>query len=157
MRIRLVLVLVLVVAGCTSSSNEPTGPTSSTSTTTTTIDNDTCDRVAKDTAEYLDDLIDTLDETRLRVLTDVDAWPQDLRDLQRAGKDLDLRVNALRCDPVQIQQFAFAQADLDPNGPLSEELLRVLLSSEPLTSTPTTTGTTVAETATTVDSGTSGG
>lgn len=140
MRLRFAVVLVLVLVACDSSSSDPTGPTTSTSTTTTTIDNDTCDRVAADTVRYLEDLIDTLDETRLRELRDPDAWGQDLRDLQRAGKDLDLRVAALRCDPVEIQQRAFAEADMTPEGPLSAELLALLLSSEPTETTTTQTG-----------------
>jgi len=135
-RLRLVTALILVLVACDSSSSDPTGPTTSSSTTTTTIDNDTCERVADATVKYLEELIDTLDETRLRELTDPSMWGEDLRDLQRAGKDLDLRVNALRCDVVAIQQRAFAEADLVPDGPLSAELLDLLLSpSEPVTTT----------------------
>lgn len=132
-----VLLLCVVLVACDSGA-EP-GPTTSTSTTTTTIDNDTCDRVGADTASYLEDLIDTLDETRLRELLDVEGWGEELRDLQRAGKDLDLRVTALRCDPIVIQQRAFAEADMTPNGPLSAELLDLLFAPTTITTTTTTT------------------
>jgi hypothetical protein len=152
-RFLLTLALALLVAACDSSSSDPTGPTTSLSTTTTTIENDTCERVAADTVRYLERLLDTLDETRLRELTDVESWPSELRDLQRSGKDLDLRVAALRCDRAAIQQYAFAEADLTPHGPLSEELLELLLSPETTTtstsSTPTSTTTSLPPTTTT--------
>jgi hypothetical protein len=144
----LLVTAVLVFAAC--DSNADPGPTtSSSSTTTTTIENDTCDRVAADTATYLEDLIDTLDETRLEELVDVEAWGGGLRGLQRAGKDLDLRVGALRCDAVEIQQRAFAEADLIPDGPLSAQLLEMLLTPSTITTIPETTTTTVVDGATT--------
>lgn len=149
----LVVVLALLLAACDSGDAEP-GPTTSAPTTTTTIDDDTCDRVGEDTVEYLEDLIDTLDETRLAELVDIESWGQDLRDLQRAGQDLDLRVTALRCDPVAIQQRAFREADMTPRGPLSGRLLTLLLSSEP---TPTSTTATVETTTTTTGTTTTGG
>lgn len=124
------------------------------STTTTTIENDTCERVAADTVRYLDDLVDELDDTRLREFTDRGGWPEGLVELERAGRDLDIRVRALRCDPAEIQQRAFAEADLDPDGPLSERLLELLLAPEPPVTTTTgsvapttTTAATVATTA----------
>ncbi len=138
MRLSAVVALLVVVAACESSPVGPVGPTTSGSTTTTTIDNDTCERVADATVGYLEDLIEGLDATRLSEFTDLEEWPQELRDLRRAGKDLDLRVNALRCDPVAIQQRAFAEANLDPQGPLSEELLELLLAPDPLGAIPTT-------------------
>ena len=156
-RFLLALALVLSVAACDSSSSDPTGPTTSLSTTTTTIENDTCERVAADTVDYLERLLDILDETRLRELTDVESWPPELRDLQRSGKDLDLRVAALRCDPVAIQQHAFAEADLTPHGPLSEELLELLLSPEADTSTTSTPSTSIATTTTSPTSTTTDG
>lgn len=137
--------LLFTLAACDSSPPAvvDTGQTTMGETTTTTIDDDTCERVAEDTVVYLERLIDTLDETRLRVLTDIEGWPQELRDLQRSGKDLDLRVGALRCDLASIQEYAFAFADLDPQGPLSEKLLELLLSPEPLVTTlPTGSGST---------------
>lgn len=131
----LALVLAVALVACDGGETDP-GPTTSSSTTTTTIDNDTCDRVGGDTVAYLEALIDTLDETSLEELIEPDAWGEDLRDLHRLGKDLDLRVTALRCDPVAIQQRAFRDADMTPGGPLSGRLLELLLSSTP---TPTTT------------------
>ena len=148
------LVLVLALVACDSSpAVDDTGPTTTSSTTTTTIDNDTCERVAADTVRYLEELIDALDETSLRELSGIDEWPQELRDLQRAGKDLDLRVDALRCDPAAIQQRAFAEADLDPEGPLSERLLELLLAPDPLTTTTSSSTTSTTETTSTTSGG----
>lgn len=143
-----VLLLALALLACDSSPAVDTGATTTThDTTTTTIDNDTCQRVAEDTTEYLERLIDTLDDTRLRVLLDTGEWPQNLRELQRQGKDLDLRVAALRCDPAAIQEYAFTLADMAPGGPLSEQLLDLLLSDDtPTTEAP---GTTMPATSTT--------
>ena len=156
MRSRAVAAFVVVVAACNTSAAEPTATTPS-STTTTTIENDTCERVAADTVRFLDDLISELDETRLREFADRDAWPQELLDLERAGRDLDIRVRALRCDPGAIQQRAFSEADLDPEGPLSERLLELLLTPEEpattTTSSTTTTSTTVPETTTSTAAG----
>ncbi len=148
-------VFLVVVAACESSAS---GPTSSTSSTTTTIENDTCDRVIADTVRYLENLIAELDETLLREFTDRQAWPEGLVDLERAGRDLDIRVRALRCDPAGIQERAFAEADLNPEGPLSERLLELLLTGEPATDTfeaPTTSSTSVVSetTATTTADG----
>ncbi len=102
---------------------------------------------------FLDDLISELDEIRLREFVDREAWPRDLVDLERAGRDLDIRVRALRCDPAAIQQKAFGEADLNPEGPLGERLLELLLAPpEPpttTTSSSTTTSTAVSETTTT--------
>jgi len=125
--------LLILVAACDSSSTPSTtaiGTTTSTSTTTTTIPNDTCERVAEDTVDFLEDLIDELDETSLVALSDPANWPDDLRRLDRAGMDLDLRVAALRCDPAEIQGAALAEADIAPDGPLSALLLELLLGTE---------------------------
>lgn len=127
------LSLVLLVTACESSAEPSTsvpGTTTSTSTTTTTIPNDTCERVAEDTVDFLEDLIDELDDTSLAVLSDPATWPDDLRALDRAGMDLDLRVAALRCDPTEIQGAALAEADIAPDGPLSSLLLELLLGTE---------------------------
>lgn len=113
------------------------GPTTTTSSTTTTIDNDTCDRVAADTVSFLNSLIGELDDTRLAEFRDSADWPEDLRDLERAGRDLDIRVAALGCDPAVIQQRALDEANLVPGGPLSEGLIGVLLA-PPASTTPTT-------------------
>ena len=113
------------------------GPTTTTSSTTTTIDNDTCDRVAADTVSFLNSLIGELDDTRLAEFRDSADWPEDLRDLERAGRDLDIRVVALGCDPAVIQQRALDEANLVPGGPLSEGLIGVLLA-PPASATSTT-------------------
>ena len=127
MRLRWLIVPLLLVAACDSSPAVETAPPPETSSTTTTIDDDDCEKVAEATVDFLEDLIDELDETRLRELLDRGAWPEDLADLERQGRDLDLRSEALRCDPAVIQQHAFREADLDPDGPLSEYLLELLL------------------------------
>lgn len=158
MRTRPAAAFVLVVAACSPSVAEPTATVPS-STTTTTIENDTCERVAADTVRFLDDLISELDETRLREFADRQAWPEDLIDLERSGRDLDIRVRALRCDPAVIQQTAFAEADLDPKGPLSERLLELLLAPEEpaTTTTSSTTTATTAATESTTTTGVGGG
>jgi hypothetical protein len=139
-----ILVVAMVLIAACEAGADP-APTSSSSTTTTTIDNDTCDRVAEDTVSYLEDLVDTLDATRFDELVRPEEWGSELRDLQRAGKDLDLRVSALRCDVAEIQGRAFSEADLVPGGPLSGRLLELLL-------TPTTTTTMVETTTSTTSS-----
>ena len=135
-----IAVVVFAVAACDSGS---AGPTTSTSSTTTTIDNDTCERVASNTIDFVNALVSRLDDTRLAEFRDREGWSDDLVDLDRAGRDLDLRVNALGCDPDEIRQRALEQADLNPGGPLSAGLVDVLLNP------PTTTTTSVAETTTT--------
>lgn len=137
------LALAVVVFAVTSCDSGTAGPTTTTSSTTTTIDNDTCERVADDTVSFVNALVSRLDETRLAEFRDRDRWSDDLVDLDNAGRDLDLRVNALGCDPAAIRQQALEQSDLIPSGPLSAGLIDVLLNP------PTTTTTTVAETSTT--------
>ena len=133
-------VVVLALAACDSATTT-TGPTTTTSSTTTTIVDDNCELVAADTVAFLNTLILALDDTRLAEFLDKEAWPDDLRDTERSGMDLDLRVAALGCDPKAIQQQALNEANLIPGGPLSEGLLNVLLTS-PSTTTPTTPTTT---------------
>lgn len=106
--------------------------------TTTTIINDNCELVATDTVAFLDSLIRVLDDTRLEEFKDRAAWPEDLSDLERASRDLDIRAGFLACDPALIQQRALDEANLDPRGPLSEGLIDELLT-PPTTSTTTTT------------------
>ena len=136
LRIGALVVVFLAFVACESGT---TSPTTSTSSTTTTIENDTCDRVAADTVSFLDSLIEELDDTRLAEFRDRADWPDDLRDLERAGRDLDIRVAALGCDLAAIQQRALDEANLVPGGPLSEGLIGVLLAP------PTTTSSTTAE------------
>ena len=124
LRLGAFVVAVLAFVACESG---VVGPTTTTSSTTTTIDNDPCDRVAADTVSFLNSLIGELDDTRLAEFRDSADWPEDLRDLERAGRDLDIRVAALGCDPAVIQQRALDEANLVPGGPLSEGLIGVLL------------------------------
>lgn len=146
-------VLVVVFLAFVACESGTTSPTTSTSSTTTTIENDTCERVAADTVSFLDSLIEELDDTRLAEFRDPTDWPEDLRDLERAGRDLDIRVAALGCDPTAIQQRALDEANLIPGGPLSEGLIGVLLA--PPTTTSTTSATTSEVVDTTVESTTS--
>ena len=151
-------VAVLVFAACSSSSSS--GPTTTTSSTTTTIVDDTCERVGGDTVSFLNRLIQVLDDTRLEEFKDREDWPEDLIDLERSSRDLDIRVTALGCDPAKIRQRALDEANLVPGGPLSEGLIDVLLTS-PSTSTTSTATTTVpsgtTETTTGVETTTTGG
>ncbi len=149
LRLGALMVAFLAFVACESG---VVGPTTTTSSTTTTIDNDTCDRVAADTVSFLNSLIGELDDTRLAEFRDSADWPEDLRDLERAGRDLDIRVAALGCDPMVIQQRALDEANLVPGGPLSEGLIGVLLA--PPASTTSTTSeveTTLGSTSTTTE------
>lgn len=122
---------MVTLAACQSATVETTVTTGTTSTTTTTIENDTCDRVGEDTVRYLAGLLDVLDSTALRDFTDRSAWPEELVDLERQGRDLDLRADALRCDQAAIQQRAFSDVDLNRQGPLARELVELLLAPDP--------------------------
>ncbi len=135
--------VVVAVAACDSATDlAAPGSTTTASSTTTTIEDDTCERVAVDTVAFLDSLIRVLDDTRLAEITERRAWPDDLRDLEQTGTDLDIRVAALGCDPAAIQQHALREANLIPGGPLSEGLIAVLMTSSTTTSATSTTTTT---------------
>ncbi len=140
-RVVALLVVAVLFAACSSSTATSAGPATTTSSTTTTIVDDTCDRVGADTVSFLNTLIRVLDDTRLAEFKDRAEWPEDLIDLERASRDLDIRVAALGCDPTEIQQRALDEADLVPGSPLSEGLIDVLLTS-PTTTTSTTSTTT---------------
>ncbi len=103
---------------------------------------DNCERIGADTVTFLNSLIRVLDDTRLAEFKDRGEWPEDLIDLERASRDLDIRVAALGCDPTEIQQRALDEADLVPGGPLSEGLVDVLLTSPTSSSSTTSTTTT---------------
>ncbi|MEE8498635.1 MAG: hypothetical protein V3S62_08875 [Acidimicrobiia bacterium] len=141
-RVAATAVVVLVFAACSPSTSTSTGPTTTTSSTTTTIVDDNCERVGADTVSFLNSLIRVLDDTRLAEFKDRGGWPEDLIDLERASRDLDIRVAALGCDPTEIQQRALDEADLVPGGPLSEGLIDVLLTSPTSSSSTTSTTTT---------------
>lgn len=119
------LLLVVVLVACAPGAAEPTVTTRAAS-TTTTIPNDTCDDVTGDAIGFLETVIDVLDRTRLRDFVDPDRWSTELRELKQAGRDLDLRVRALRCDGATVQARTFAEADLVPDGALGARLVELL-------------------------------
>lgn len=154
-RVAPLVAAAVLLAACSSSTSTSAGPSTNTSSTTTTIVDDTCDRVGADTVSFLNRLIRVLDDTRLAEFKDRGEWPEDLIDLERASRDLDIRVAALGCDSTEIQQRALDEADLVPGSPLSEGLIDVLLTS-PTTTTSTTTTTLPADTTVGSTAGTSG-
>lgn len=94
--------------------------------TTTTLANDTCDRLATDTARYLELVVAVLDETPLDDFRDREAWTESLLALKEQGDLLDTRADRMRCDPARIQAEAFARARLDPESGLAAYLLEWL-------------------------------
>jgi hypothetical protein len=117
------LLLSAVVAGCDSSSTPTTAPPGA---PTTTIVNDTCDLLAADTADYLDTVIDVLDQTTLDEIRDREAWPEALVAVQQLGAELDARSDAMRCDRGTVQAAAIAGASLDADTELARYLLDLL-------------------------------
>lgn len=118
----LILALVLTVAACDSST--PSIPTTAPgSTTSTTIEDDTCARLAQDTAKYLETVVEVLDIVTLDELRDREAWPEALIALEQQGEDLDIRSDAMRCDRAEVQATAFRIARLDPDSDLARYLL----------------------------------
>jgi hypothetical protein len=115
---------LLVLAGCDPST--PTLTTMDPSGTTTTLADDTCDRIATDTARYLELVVAVLDETPLDEFRDREAWTEPLFALEEQGEILDARADRLQCDPARVQAEAFAQARLDPQSGLSTYLLELL-------------------------------
>jgi len=120
---RAVLVLVVLLAACDSGTAIPT--TAAGPTTTTTIENDTCERLAADTADYLEVVIEVLDLTRATELADPERWTEALVAIQQQGAQLDARAEIMECDLVELQAAAFRRARLDPDSPLSHYLLRL--------------------------------
>ncbi len=122
---RLVPLLALAIAACSSAAPAPTtappGPT-----TTTTIFRDTCGRLAEDAADYLEVVVQVLDETPTDVFTDEGEWPEALVALQQQGADLDARAEVMACDPAAIQEAAFAAAKIDPKSALGVHLADLL-------------------------------
>ena len=118
--------LALVLAACDSAPATPTTSPPGLPTTTTTIDDDTCGRLAVDTARYLESLIEVLDGVTLDDARDRDSWPEGMVALEQQGKDLDARANAMRCDRGEVQTAAFLAADLDPDSDLARYLLTLL-------------------------------
>lgn len=120
----LVLICVLVFAACDSGTVSPT--TAPPGVTTTTIENDTCTRLAADTATYLETLVEVLDQVTLDETRHREAWPEALQAMEQQGKDLDARAEEMRCDPGEVQTAAFFAADLDPDSDLARYLLALM-------------------------------
>lgn len=118
--------MFLVVAACDSGTATPTTSPPGVPTTTTTIEDDTCGRLAADTATYLETLIEVLDQVTLDEARDPSAWPEALIALEQQGHDLDARAAEMRCDPGQVQTAAFLAADLDPDSDLARYLLALM-------------------------------
>ncbi|OFW66319.1 MAG: hypothetical protein A2Z12_09745 [Actinobacteria bacterium RBG_16_68_21] len=122
---RLIPLFVLLLGACNSAAPTPTtappGPT-----TTTTIVGDTCERLAQDAADYLEVVVQVLNETPTDVFTDRSQWPEALVALTQQGTDLDARSDAMRCDPADMQAAVFALADIDPKSPLARYLAELL-------------------------------
>ena len=116
--------LLLALAACDSGTVSPT--TAPPGVTTTTIENDTCTRLARDTAEYLQTLIEVLDQITLEEIRDREAWPESLQAMEQQGKDLDSRAEDMRCDRGEVQTAAFLAADLDPDSDLARYLLSLM-------------------------------
>ena len=119
-----ILTSVLVLAACDSGTVSPT--TAPPGVTTTTIENDTCARLARDTATYLETLIEVLDQVTLDEIRDREAWPESLQAMEQQGKDLDSRAEDMRCDRGEVQTAAFLAADLDPDSDLGRYLLDLM-------------------------------
>jgi hypothetical protein len=123
----LLLLAVLAVAACDSSTPAPpTTADPALPTTTTTIPGDTCEDLAVDMAEFLDVMISVLNETSIAEFRDRTAWPEAVVALEQQGHDLDARSQTMECDLAQLQEGAFFGSDLDGEGPLSDMLLELL-------------------------------
>ena len=122
-RLVLTALLTLALASCDSGT---VSPTTSLPGTSTTIENDTCARLAADTARYLETLIEVLDEVTLDQTRDRAQWPEALLAMEEQGKDLDSRAEEMRCDIGEIQTAAFLAADLDPDSDLARYLLALM-------------------------------
>lgn len=126
MRLGSILLLAVVLAACDSAPAIPTTVPPDIPTTTTTIVNDTCNRLAQDTADYLETVFVVLDQTTLDEARDRAAWPEAMFALEQQGKDLDARSEAMRCDRALIQEAAFLLADIDPDSGLGRYLLELM-------------------------------
>lgn len=124
MRTLLVAVCVVALAAC--DPGTPTLTTTDPSDPTTTLADDTCDRIATDTARYLELVVAVLDETPLDEFRDREAWTEPLFALEEQGEVLDGRSDRMGCDPARIQAEAFARAQLDPESGISVYLLELL-------------------------------
>lgn len=122
----LLALLALSAASCDSGSSTPTTSPPGVPTTTTTILNDTCGRLAVDTARYLELVVEVLDTATLAETRDPALWPEGLSALEQQGKDLDTRSEKMRCDRGEVQTAAFLAADLDPDSELAHYLLQLL-------------------------------
>ena len=114
-----IAVLFLLLAACDSGTSTPTTADPNIPSTTTTIENDTCGRLAVDTARYLESVVEVLDESTLAETRDRELCQEGLVALEQQGVDLDAGSTAMRCDPGQVQAAAFFAADLDPDSDLA--------------------------------------
>jgi hypothetical protein len=121
-----IIALLVAAAACDSGSVSPTTSPPGVPTTTTTIPNDTCGRLAADTATYLETLIEVLDEVTLDEVRDPASWPEALIAMEQQGHDLDARAAEMRCDSGEVQTAAFLAADLDPDSDLARYLLALM-------------------------------
>lgn len=124
MRSLLVAACVIALVACDPST--PALTTMDPSGTTSTLIDDTCDRLATDTARYLELVVAVLDETPLDEFRNRESWTEPLLALEEQGDLLDARTDRMRCDPARIQADAFARARLDPESGLSAYLLELL-------------------------------
>lgn len=122
----LALLVALIATACDSGTTTPTTSPPGVPTTTTTIENDTCGRLAEDTARYLESVVEVLDDATLAETRDPALWPEGLVALEQQGKDLDARSEKMRCDRGEVQTAAFLAADLDADSELAHYLLQLL-------------------------------
>ena len=122
----MLVIAAVLVAACDSGTVSPTTSPPGVPTTTTTIENDSCRRLAADTAEYLETLIEVLDDVTVEQARSRDTWPEALFAMEIQGKSLDARSEEMRCDPAEIQSAAFGLAQLDPDSDLARYLLQLM-------------------------------
>jgi hypothetical protein len=133
---RALLVLVILIAACTSEQTAPTAvtstlppdlPTTTTSFTTTTLPEDSCENVTEETAELFEDLVGELNAMTTAEFLDRRRWPERLFYLENAGEQLDARIVVLGCDPGSVQAAAFDRVDVTPESFPAREMVRLLL------------------------------
>ncbi len=125
-RISALVLFGVLFAACDTGTVIPTTSPPGVPTTTTTVKNDTCGRLAADTARYLETLVEVLDQLTLEETRDRESWPESLFAMEQQGKDLDTRASEMRCDAGEVQTAAFLAADLDPDSDLAQYLLTLM-------------------------------
>lgn len=114
----------IVLAACDTSPATPT--TAPPGAPVTTIPDDTCARLATDTARYLELVVAVLDDVALASFRDRGLWPEAVHALEQQGEALDQRSATMGCDPAEVQARAFSEARLRPDSGLSRYLLDLL-------------------------------